>query len=228
MLLVLWAEPAIVRTAGAHLVREAQWNGPRLIELGQPSIGLRVAIDEGFEAAVVRASLSHVNLAVTQHDMGIDHAPALRTDAPGELEEDVVGVTLQLGHRRRQFGHGKVLQFRIGCATPHQIAGDRRLVVGRPVTVTLLPSARLVRDAYHIPLRLAVVTAPGRHQRRRSGVPRYRRHTSLASRHRDARVTSRTRRAPVPPHGATTPGAAVERSSRSSCLARNAANPSLA
>src|SRR5205807_191483 len=86
------------------LVGELVWDGPRLVEARVPRVGLGIAVDQALELAVLRAALAHVDLAVAQQDMGVDDPAALRADAPGQLEEDVVRVALDPARGRHWFG----------------------------------------------------------------------------------------------------------------------------
>jgi hypothetical protein len=100
VLLVIGAQPAIVRAAVHNLRRVLQRDGARLVESGLAGIGFRVAIDERFEAAVLRAAFAHIYLAVPQQDLGVDDPAADGANAARQLVEDVIGVNLFCGADR--------------------------------------------------------------------------------------------------------------------------------
>ena len=94
VLLMVRAQAAIVRAAVLHFGRELHGNRARLVELRGIRIGLRVAINQPFEHAMIRAALAHVDLVVANQDVRVDHAPAFRANAARQFIEDVVGVLL--------------------------------------------------------------------------------------------------------------------------------------
>ncbi len=83
-------------TAFFNLCAIGQRNRARFVEFAEVRIGLRIAIDDRFEGAAVRAALGHVDLVIAQQNLRIDHLPTLRTNAARELIEDVVCVLLPL------------------------------------------------------------------------------------------------------------------------------------
>src|SRR5260370_18959420 len=92
VLLMVWAQSAVVRTSIVDFAVKGQRDRPRFVVTGLPSVCLGSADAQAFEGTALRAALAHVDLVVTQHHLGVDHLPALGANAAGQFIEDVVGV----------------------------------------------------------------------------------------------------------------------------------------
>jgi len=57
MLLVIGAQPAVVRTALLDLASKGERNGARFVELALRGVGLGIAVDQRFETAMLGARL---------------------------------------------------------------------------------------------------------------------------------------------------------------------------
>ncbi len=114
MLLVVGAQPAVVRAAVLHLACISQRDRAWLVELRLRCIGLRVSVNQRFKAAVLGTALAHEHLAVAQQDLGIDRPPALRANAASQLMKDVVRILLG----------GEIATLRVAC-----LQSDRLSVV---------------------------------------------------------------------------------------------------
>src|SRR5260370_38444589 len=53
-----------------------------------------IGIDQGFTLPVFRTSLAHVDLILTQKDMGVYDPTTVRANTTGQLIEDIVSVLL--------------------------------------------------------------------------------------------------------------------------------------
>ena len=92
VLLVVRAQPAVVRTTMLDATGEGEWDRAWLVEPGLRGVCLSIAVHQGFEATVRGATLAHEDLAIAEHDLGVDRPPTLGADAAGQLVEDVVGI----------------------------------------------------------------------------------------------------------------------------------------
>src|ERR1017187_6357222 len=110
MLLVVGAKTAIVGTAFSNVSSVGKWDRSRLVELAEAGVCLGIAVDQCLERAAIRASLDHEDLVLPQldlrvvlpqHDLRVDHSPALRANAARQFVKDVVRVFLRdPAHRR--------------------------------------------------------------------------------------------------------------------------------
>ena len=92
VLLMLRTETAVVRTPLLDVGGVGQGDGARLVEACCGGIGLSITIDQSFKQTMLRTTLAHIHFIVTQEDMRIDDAAALRANAAGQLIEDVVSI----------------------------------------------------------------------------------------------------------------------------------------
>src|SRR5215470_5966801 len=161
VLLVLRAEPTVIGAALTDLRVEREGDGAGLVEAGVADVGFGVGVDQGLEWAVVGTPLAHEYPALAKQDLRVDHAPAVRTDAAGQLIEDVVGVLLE-GRRasrgRRGHGHSLMAPMARVVSGRWRIPLNRRPQLGQP-TVTNATEER--RTDGH---RLRHALRPGRHR----------------------------------------------------------------
>ena len=92
--LVIGTQPTVVGTAVLDLGGKLKGDRTRLVELGRAGVGLGIGIHQRFKQAVVGTSFAHKHLVVSQQDVGIDDPPALRTNAAGQLVENIARVLL--------------------------------------------------------------------------------------------------------------------------------------
>jgi hypothetical protein len=104
VLLVVRAEAAIQRATVAHFGGELQRERAGLVVAGNLGIELGVAKNEGFELAVLRASLPHDYFVVPEQYVRVYHLPAYGTEAFGEFPEDFGAVLFNNRHERVMSG----------------------------------------------------------------------------------------------------------------------------
>src|SRR5262249_31559829 len=92
VLLVLGAKAAIMWAAVLGLRAECQRNCAGLVVSRERDIGICIAVHERHERPAPRAAFAHIDFVVAQKDFGIDDAPALRTNAPGQFVEHIVRI----------------------------------------------------------------------------------------------------------------------------------------
>ena len=89
---MVWAQSAVVRTSVVDFPVKCQRDRPRFVVTGLGGVCLGIGVYQGFERPAIWAPLTHVDLVVAQHHLGVDHLPALGADAAGQFIEDVVCV----------------------------------------------------------------------------------------------------------------------------------------
>lgn len=94
VLLVVWTEATIERTAILNLRAEGERDRARLVVLAEARVHFGVTVHEGFEWTVVWAPLRHVDPVVSQENLRVDYLATLGTDASRQLIEDVICVFL--------------------------------------------------------------------------------------------------------------------------------------
>src|SRR5260370_14961028 len=94
MLLVIRAQATIVRASMGKRRRKCKRDGTGFVKLRCGRIGPGIGIDQGFTLPVFRTSLAHVDLILTQKDMGVYDPTTVRANTAGQLIEDVVSVLL--------------------------------------------------------------------------------------------------------------------------------------
>ncbi len=94
-------------------------DGAGFVKLRRRRIGPGIAVDQGFKWPVLRTSLAHVDLILTEEDMRVDDPATVRANTAGQLIEDVVSVLL-----RANSGDGvDRADIHVSSCTPGSIGG---------------------------------------------------------------------------------------------------------
>jgi hypothetical protein len=112
VLLVVRAQPAVVRTARHDFTVEVQRDGAGLVVAYVGDIRLRVTVNQRFvefpSGTFTVAAFAHEHLVVADDDVGIHHLGAFGADAAGEFQKHIVGIPLARRFcRRRGSGRGR-------------------------------------------------------------------------------------------------------------------------
>jgi len=94
MLLVVRAQATIVRASMGDRRGKCKRDSTGFVKLRCGRIGPGIAIDQGFTLPVLRTSLAHVDLILTQEDMRVYDPTTVRANTTGQLIEDVVSIML--------------------------------------------------------------------------------------------------------------------------------------
>src|SRR5208337_4779652 len=89
MLLVVGAQATVVGTSLSNVGSIGKRDRSRLVEPAKAGVCLSIAVNQRLERATVWASLDHEDLVLPQHDLCVDHFPALRANAARQFVKDV-------------------------------------------------------------------------------------------------------------------------------------------